>query len=317
MALVPFASALTGLALTGCGESSDQGSGPLFTDSGATVDALADRATDTGGNAVEQRLDATVFDSGADPGRDPVADSGSAFDAAESAKPSDSGVMVSGDERDSSARPPSDAAVRNDADASAVDQATIVPDPSWSCGMPDGIPPPASGKLVFHATLQLGATHDVGLTPYGKRRVLDVKGGALQGERIEGTVLTGGFDFELTLANGALELEQIHMLRTSDGKLIYLRTCGVAAAGDTKVRIVPDFEVATSSSLAWLNTGNSQVHVSSTPPLARSISTFTTSRRSHLRSPASASAIRRIRRTNPGTARPKPARKVPAYSPKR
>ena len=256
MALVPFASALTGLALTGCGESSDQGSGPLFTDSGAMLrDALADWATGTGGNASEQRVDATAFDSGADPDRDPVADSSAALDATESAKPSDSGAVVSGDERDGNARPPSDASIGNDADAIAADQATIVPDPSWSCGLPDGIPAPESGKLVFHATLQLGATHDVGLTQYGKRRVLDVKGGTLKGERIEATILTGGFDFELTLANGALELEQIQMLRTSDGKLIYLRTCGVAAAGDAKVRIVPDFEVATSSSLAWLNTG--------------------------------------------------------------
>jgi hypothetical protein len=45
------------------------------------------------------------------------------------------------------------------------------------------------------------------------------------------------------------------VLKASDGTFIYLRTCGVAPAGDSEVRIVPDFEVATSSSLAWLNTG--------------------------------------------------------------
>jgi hypothetical protein len=134
-------------------------------------------------------------------------------------------------------------------------QSTIVPDPSWSCGMADGIPPPTSGELVFRATLQIGMSRDAGTTQYGRRRVVDVKGGTITGTRLAGTVLTGGFDFELTLSNGAVELEQIDILRASDGTLILMRTCGVAPPGSSEIRIVPDFEVATSKSIAWLNTG--------------------------------------------------------------
>ena len=133
-------------------------------------------------------------------------------------------------------------------------QATIVPDPSWTCGMPDGIPPPTAGTLVFRATLQLGAVHDVGNTQYGRRRIIDVKGGSLTGDRIQASFLTGGLDLELTLSNGSVELEELDILRTSDNALIYMRTCGVAPAGDAVVRVVPDFEVANSSSHAWLNT---------------------------------------------------------------
>ncbi|WP_437589755.1 DUF3237 domain-containing protein [Sorangium sp. So ce1000] len=138
---------------------------------------------------------------------------------------------------------------------SGEDEATIVPDPSWTCGMPGGIPLPTRGKLAFRATLQLGETHDVGTTQFGHRRLRDVKGGTLSGDKIQATFLTGGMDLELTLSNGSVELEEINILKASDGSLIYLRTCGVAPAGDAAVRIVPDFEVATSSSLAWLNTG--------------------------------------------------------------
>ncbi|WP_437991745.1 DUF3237 domain-containing protein [Sorangium sp. So ce145] len=134
-------------------------------------------------------------------------------------------------------------------------EATIVPDPSWTCAMPDGIPLPTRGELVFRATLQLGETHDVGTTQFGHRRLLDVKGGTLTGDKIQATFLTGGMDLELTLSNGSVELEEINILKASDGSSILLRTCGVAAAGDDVVRIVPDFEVANSSSLAWLNTG--------------------------------------------------------------
>ncbi|WP_438025851.1 DUF3237 domain-containing protein [Sorangium sp. So ce233] len=134
-------------------------------------------------------------------------------------------------------------------------EATIVPDPSWTCGMPDGIPLPTLGEPVFRATLQLGETHDVGTTQFGQRRLLDVKGGTLTGDKIQATFLTGGMELELTLSNGSVELEEINILRASDGTLIYLRSCGVAPAGDGVVRIIPDFEVAQSSSLAWLNTG--------------------------------------------------------------
>jgi len=133
--------------------------------------------------------------------------------------------------------------------------ATVVPDASWTCGMPDGIAPPARGQLVLRATLRLGAVHDVGTTQYGRRRVIDVTDGTFTGDRVSGTVLTGGLDLELTLSNGAVELEEIDMLRTGDGTLIYLRSCGVAPAGDSTVRIVPDFEAPNSSAYAWLNTG--------------------------------------------------------------
>lgn len=121
--------------------------------------------------------------------------------------------------------------------------------------MAAGIPPPTKGQLVFRATLQVGMNRDAGTTNYGRRRIVDITGGTVTGTRVEATVLTGGFDFELTLSNGTIELEQIDVLRASDGTLIYMRSCGVAPAGASEIRIVPDFEVATSRSLAWLNTG--------------------------------------------------------------
>lgn len=134
-------------------------------------------------------------------------------------------------------------------------QATIVPDPSWTCGMAAGIPDPRLGQRVLRARLQVGSARDVGTTPYGRRRVLDVTGGTITGSRIQATALAGGLEFELTLSNGAVELEEIHMLRAGDGTIIYLRSCGVAPAGAAEVRIVPDFEVASASALAWLNAG--------------------------------------------------------------
>ncbi|MCA2216019.1 DUF3237 domain-containing protein [Jidongwangia harbinensis] len=137
--------------------------------------------------------------------------------------------------------------------AAAASGETTVPDASWSCGMPAGIPWPERGTPVLTATLRLGAVHDVGVTPSGYRRVLDVSGGTLAGDRVTGTVLSGGLEYELTLATGTTEIEQLHMVRFADNSIGYLRTCGVTA-GDVTV-VVPDFEVANSSANAWLNTG--------------------------------------------------------------
>jgi hypothetical protein len=66
--------------------------------------------------------------------------------------------------------------------------------------------------------------------------------------------MTGALDFELTLANGVIEIEQILVLRTADGKYIYARTAGTGR--DAKdVRVVLDFEAPNASDAAWLNTG--------------------------------------------------------------
>jgi hypothetical protein len=120
--------------------------------------------------------------------------------------------------------------------------------------MADGIPAPASGTLAFSIALNVSATHDVGDTQFGKRRQFDVSGGTITGDKLKGTVLTGGLDYELTLSTGAMELEEVLVWKTSDNVSIFVRVCGVAAPGDSMVRIVPDIEAPTSGSAAWLNT---------------------------------------------------------------
>jgi hypothetical protein len=103
-------------------------------------------------------------------------------------------------------------------------------------------------------SLTVSAIHDVGNTQFGKRRQLDVSGGTITGDKLKGTVVTGGLDYELTLSTGAMELEEVLIWKTSDGTTIFTRICGVAAAGDSLIRIVPDIEAPTSGSYAWLNT---------------------------------------------------------------
>ena len=46
-------------------------------------------------------------------------------------------------------------------------------------------------------------------------------------------MLSGGLDFQLTLSNGVVEIEQILVLRTSDGRYVYLRNAGTGASRRT------------------------------------------------------------------------------------
>ncbi len=134
------------------------------------------------------------------------------------------------------------------------DTKPLIPDSSWDCGMPEGIPSPESGELVFEAELNLGSIHNVGQTQYGHRHVIEVTGGAVNGPDIAAEVMNGGLDYQLTLSNGAMEIDQINVLKTSDDNYIYMRTCG-AAADASEVRIVPDFEAPNSSRYRFLNRG--------------------------------------------------------------
>ena len=130
----------------------------------------------------------------------------------------------------------------------------LVPHKSWPCGMPEGIPVPERGVPVFEANMKLDQIYEIGKTPYGQRTVFVIQGGTVSGEKISGSVMPGGLDFQLSFSNGSMEIEALFVLRTADGKCVYLRIPG-AAADQSDVRMVPDFEAPNSSSYSWLNSG--------------------------------------------------------------
>ena len=130
----------------------------------------------------------------------------------------------------------------------------LIPAAAWECGMPDGIQKPEKGTLVLEAEVKLDAIYDVGQTPFGKRQAVVTQAGTLAGPKIKGEVLPGGLDYQLMLANGVVEVEQILVLRTSDNRHVIMRNAGTGP--DTSdLRVVFDFEAPTAGEFAWLNTG--------------------------------------------------------------
>jgi hypothetical protein len=131
---------------------------------------------------------------------------------------------------------------------------TLLPDAAWNCGMSDGIPVPEEGTLLLEAQVRLDDVYDVGRTPYGQRVVAVTQEGTMTGPRINAKVMPAGLDFELVLANGVREVEQILVLQTADGKYAIMRNAGTGVSG-SDVRIVYDFEAPVAGEFAWLNAG--------------------------------------------------------------
>jgi hypothetical protein len=117
----------------------------------------------------------------------------------------------------------------------------LVPHESWTCGMPEGIPAPESGTLIFEMETKFEKVLDLGKTPYGDRKVVVGQEGTVSGSKLSGSVMPGALDLELKLSNGTMEIEQFFVLKTSDGKYVYMRNAGTGA-DSADIRVVMDFE---------------------------------------------------------------------------
>jgi Protein of unknown function (DUF3237) len=79
----------------------------------------------------------------------------------------------------------------------------------------------------FDFTAQLAPSVPVGAGPFGERRIREVLGGTVTGERIAGTVGTGGGDWILTGSDGYGRLDVRLTIHTADGAHLYVQYFGV------------------------------------------------------------------------------------------
>ncbi|SPL90707.1 unnamed protein product [[Actinomadura] parvosata subsp. kistnae] len=77
----------------------------------------------------------------------------------------------------------------------------------------------------FH--VELDPILDLGDSPWGRRRVINIVGGSFEGPRLSGVVLPGGADWQVVHADGAISVDTRYTLRTHDGALLYISTSGV------------------------------------------------------------------------------------------
>ena len=82
-------------------------------------------------------------------------------------------------------------------------------------------------RLLYTSRIEIDTALCVGNTPYGERRIINIKGGAFAGPRVSGRVLSGGADWQIIRHDGITEVEARYTLETHDGGLIYVNNWGI------------------------------------------------------------------------------------------
>lgn len=128
--------------------------------------------------------------------------------------------------------------------------------------------PELRSRPLFTMTVLLEPAQLDGPTPFGHRRIVIIRGGHFEGEKLRGVLLPGGGDWVLGRADGSLALDVRLTLKTDDGASILMTYRGYrqgppdvlarltkGEAVDPSLyyfRINPLFETA-SERYAWLN----------------------------------------------------------------
>jgi len=93
-----------------------------------------------------------------------------------------------------------------------------------------GGPPPSAEpglELLYRSVVTLSPAVELGETPRGVRRFIPITGGTIEGPRIKGEILPGGWDWQLTRKDGCTEIIADYFLKTDDGVVINIVNSGV------------------------------------------------------------------------------------------
>jgi hypothetical protein len=85
-------------------------------------------------------------------------------------------------------------------------------------------------ELIFEAKVTLDSVKELGITTYGKRRIIPIMGGTFEGANIRGIILSGGADWQTLRTDGTADLDARYTLKTDDGVLIYIQNRGIRHA---------------------------------------------------------------------------------------
>ncbi len=84
----------------------------------------------------------------------------------------------------------------------------------------DEWPPCWDRNRFFTIRADLAAITDLGRTPYGQRRIIDILGGTVKGDRLNGRVLPGGADWQIIRNDGAADIQARYTIQTETGARI-------------------------------------------------------------------------------------------------
>jgi hypothetical protein len=75
-------------------------------------------------------------------------------------------------------------------------------------------------EFAFEELVTLAPAVAPGKTPYGSRNMIPITGGTFEGPGIKGTIIPGGWDWQLVRADRCVDVHADYMLKTDDGVVI-------------------------------------------------------------------------------------------------
>ncbi len=125
-----------------------------------------------------------------------------------------------------------------------------------------------SFEYMFRVHASVADPIELGRTPRGLRRIINITGGTVEGPVLSGIILPGGADWQVIREDGTAVLEARYTIKTQDDALIYVTNFGfrhgppevlASIAAGEKVdpalyyfRASPLFETS-APQYAWLN----------------------------------------------------------------
>jgi hypothetical protein len=80
---------------------------------------------------------------------------------------------------------------------------------------------------LFRIEADLGEITEVGATPYGGRRVIEILGGRVSGARLSGRILSGGADWQILRSDGVADIQARYVIETDAGARVLVRSDGL------------------------------------------------------------------------------------------
>lgn len=90
--------------------------------------------------------------------------------------------------------------------------------------------PAPSLERIADCVVQVAPPLDVGETPMGRRRLVPILAGTMNGPKLFGQVLPGGADFQLLTSATQSFIQARYVLETVEGERIYLENTGMRVA---------------------------------------------------------------------------------------
>ena len=128
-------------------------------------------------------------------------------------------------------------------------------------------PAPPGLAFAFELRVRVGPPVEIGEVAHGRRRIVPILGGTVDGPMLKGTVPSGGADWQMIQPDGFSELDTRYTIQTDKGQIVYVQNAGIRHAApdvmqkllagqivDPKLvyfRTVPKFETS-APELQWL-----------------------------------------------------------------